>query len=189
MCEAGRIRHHLKHNLWSEKNTILFVGYQAEGSLGRRLLQGVPSVKLFGEEIAVNAQIRELHGTSGHADQAGLIAWLEGFQEKPQMVFVNHGDDEACTAFRNLLRQKGYAAEAPFSGMEYDLRTGRMTAYREGIPVKREQKAQSRAQAVYAELLAAAEGLLALAKKSKGRTNKDLAKFTAQIRNLIEKWK
>ena len=189
MCEAGRIRHHLKHNLWSEKNTILFVGYQAEGSLGRRLLQGVPSVKLFGEEIAVNAKIRELHGTSGHADQAGLIAWLEGFQEKPQMVFVNHGDDEACTAFRNLLRQKGYAAEAPFSGMEYDLRTGRMTAYREGIPVKREQKAQSRAQAVYAELLAAAEGLLALAKKSKGRTNKDLAKFTAQIRNLIEKWK
>lgn len=189
MCEAGRIRHHLKHNLWSEKNTILFVGYQAEGSLGRRLLQGVPSVKLFGEEIAVNAEIRELHGTSGHADQAGLLAWLEGFQEKPQMVFVNHGDDDACTAFRNLLRQKGYAAEAPFSGMEYDLKTGRMTAYRDSIPVKRYQKAQSRAQAVYAELLAAAETLLALAKKCKGRTNKDLAKFTAQIRNLIEKWK
>lgn len=189
MCEAGRIRHHLKHNLWSEKNTILFVGYQAEGSLGRRLLQGVPSVKLFGEEIAVNAEIRELHGTSGHADQAGLLAWLEGFQEKPQMVFVNHGDDDACTAFRNLLRQKGYAAEAPFSGMEYDLKTGRMTAYRDSIPVKRYQKAQSRAQAVYAELLAAAEALLALAKKCKGRTNKDLAKFTAQIRNLIEKWK
>lgn len=189
MCEAGRIRHHLKHNLWSEKNTILFVGYQAEASLGRRLLQGVPSVKLFGEEIAVNAEIRELHGTSGHADQAGLLAWLEGFQEKPQMVFVNHGDDDACTAFRNLLRQKGYAAEAPFSGMEYDLKTGRMTAYRDSIPVKRYQKAQSRAQAVYAELLAAAETLLALAKKCKGRTNKDLAKFTAQIRNLIEKWK
>lgn len=189
MCEAGRIRHHLKHNLWSEKNTILFVGYQAEGSLGRRLLQGVPSVKLFGEEIAVNAEIRELHGTSGHADQAGLLAWLESFQEKPQMVFVNHGDDDACTAFRNLLRQKGYAAEAPFSGMEYDLNTGRMTAYRDGISVKRDQKAQSRAQAVYAELLAAAESLLALAKKCKGRTNKDLAKFTAQIRNLIEKWK
>lgn len=189
MCEAGRIRHHLKHNLWNEKNTILFVGYQAEGSLGRRLLQGAPSVKLFGEEIAVHAQIRELHGTSGHADQAGLLAWLEGFQEKPRLVFVNHGDDESCTAFRNLLRQKGYAAEAPFSGMEYDLKTGQMTAYREGIPVKREQKAQSRAQAVYAELLAAAEALLALAKKSKGRTNKDLAKFTGQIRNLIEKWK
>lgn len=76
MCEAGRIRHHLKHNLWKENNIILFVGYQAEGSLGRILLNGEKSVTLFGEEITVNAEICSLHGTSGHADQAGLLSWI-----------------------------------------------------------------------------------------------------------------
>ena len=191
MCEAGRIRHHLKHNLWGPQNTILFVGYQAENSLGRRLQDGVDSVRLFGEDIAVNAEIATLHGTSGHADQAGLIRWLQCFHEKPQQIFINHGDDGPCTVFRDLLRTMGYTADAPFSGTEYDLVTGRMTAYTEGRPINREQvlRGSARAQNVYAELLAAAEGLLALVKKSRGRTNKDLARLTAQIRNLIEKWK
>ncbi len=189
MCEAGRIRHHLKHNLWNSANTVLFVGYQAEGSLGRRLQDGVPVVKLFGEEIAVEAEIATLHGTSGHADQAGLLHWLEQFREKPQRVFINHGDDGPCTVFAKLLTDRGYHAEAPFSGAEYDLLTGNMTAMGERRPVVRREKGSARAQAVYAELLSAATGLLELAKKSKGRTNKDLAKFTAQIRSLIEKWK
>ena len=191
MCEAGRIRHHLKHNLWSEKNTILFVGYQAENSLGRKLQDGADSVRLFGEDIAVNAEIATLHGTSGHADQAGLIHWLQCFREKPQQVFINHGDDIPCTVFRDLLREMGYTADAPYSGTEYDLITGRMTAYTEGRPINREQvlRGASRAQSVYNDLLDAAEGLLALVRKSRGRTNKDCAKLTAQIRNLIERWK
>ena len=189
MCEAGRIRHHLKHNLWSEKNTILFVGYQAEGSLGRRLQNGTKSVKLFGEEIAVNAHIETLQGTSGHADQAGLLRWLEGFREKPGQVFVNHGDDDACTAFRDLLREKGYRADAPFSGTQYDLISGTMTAYTEGTPIRREKKGNTRANAVYGELLAAAEALLAFVKTCKGRANKENAKFASQIRALLEKWK
>ena len=189
MCEAGRIRHHLKHNLWGENNTILFVGYQAEGSLGRRLQNGAVSVKLFGEEIAVNAHIETLQGTSGHADQAGLLRWLEGFEEKPGQVFVNHGEDASCMAFRHLLEQKGYRAEAPYSGTEYDLLTGKMTIYKDSVPVRREKKGSARASAVYGDLLAAAESLLALVRSCKGRANKENAKFASQIRALIEKWK
>lgn len=191
MCEAGRIRHHLKHNLWGEQNTILFVGYQAEGSLGRKLQDGAAQVRLFGEDIAVQAEIATLHGTSGHADQAGLVHWLQQFREKPRQIFINHGDDGPCMVFRKLLEDMGYQADAPYSGTEYDLLTGRMTAYTEAKPVTREQifKGTLRAKAVYQDLLDAAEGLLALVKKSKGRTNKDNAKLTAQIRNLIEKWK
>ena len=189
MCEAGRIRHHLKHNLWRPESVILFVGYQAEGSLGRRLQDGAKNVKLFGEDIAVHAQIATLHGTSGHADRDGLLNWLKGFRTGPKKVFVNHGDDDACTAFCQLLKEMGYQAEAPYSGTEYDLLTGRMTVYTDGVAIKKTPKQDSRTSQVYGELLAAAEALLALVKGRKGRTNKDNAKLTSQIRALITKWK
>lgn len=189
MCEAGRIRHHLKHNLWGENNTVLFVGYQAEGSLGRKLQNGAKTVKLFGEEIAVNAHIETLQGTSGHADQAGLLRWLDAFQEKPGQVFVNHGDDDSCTTFRDLLEQKGYKADAPYSGTEYDLLTGKMTVFTDSVPIRREKKGSARASAVYGDLLAAAEALLSFVKTCKGRANKENAKFASQIRALLEKWK
>ena len=191
MCEAGRIRHHLKHNLWRKESIVLFVGYQAEGSLGRKLQEGVKNVKLFGEDIAVHAEIATLHGTSGHADKEGLLSWLAGFRQKPGMVFVNHGDDDSCEAFRKTLEDMGYRAEAPYSGTEYDLLTGKLTAYTEGVKIDRAAafKGSARARQVYGELLAAAEDLLALVKTRKSRTNKDNAKLTAQIRSLIEKWK
>ena len=191
MCEAGRIRHHLKHNLWRKECIILFVGYQAVGSLGRKLQEGVKSVKLFGEEIAVNAEIATLKGTSGHADKKGLLNWLAGFREKPGMVFVNHGDDDQCQAFRKCLQEMGYHAEAPYSGTEYDLLTGKMTIYTEAKPIDRVQsfKGGARARQVYEELLAAAEDLLRLVKGRRGMTNKDNAKLAAQIRSLISKWK
>lgn len=191
MCEASRIRHHLKHNLWRKECMILFVGYQAENSLGRRLQDGAKIVRLFGEDIAVHAEIASLHGTSGHADQDGLIGWLQGFKEKPKTVYVNHGDDDACKAFQQLLTQMGYHAEAPYSGTEYDLLTDRMTVYTESKPISREQisRGSARARAVYADLLAAAEELLALVKTRKGRTNKENAKFASQIRSLMEKWR
>lgn len=191
MCEAGRIRHHLKHNLWRPESTVLFVGYQAEGSLGRKLQEGAKEVRLFGEDIAVHAEIATLHGTSGHADQAGLIRWLEGFKVKPKTIYVNHGDDDSCVAFQKLLQEKGYQAEAPYSGTEYDLLTNTMTVFTDSKPVQRVKVLQGsqRANQVFNDLVAAAEGLLALAKKRRGYTNKDNAKFTAQIRNLIQKWK
>jgi len=191
MCEAGRIRHHLKHNLWRKESIVLFVGYQAEGSLGRKLQEGAKNVKLFGESIAVHAEIATLHGTSGHADRDGLLNWLGGFRQKPKMVFVNHGDDSSCEAFRKTLEDMGYHAEAPYSGTEYDLLTGRLTVYTEGVKIDRGAafRGNQRAKQVYGELLAAAEALLALVRTRKGCTNKDNAKLTDQIRKLIEKWK
>ena len=96
MCEAGRIRHHLKHNLWRPECTILFVGYQAEGSLGRAILEGAPEVKLFGEIIRVNAHIEQMDGISGHADRDMLLDWLGNLETPPEKVYVNHGDDMVC---------------------------------------------------------------------------------------------
>ncbi len=191
MCEAGRIRHHLKHNLWRADSIILFVGYQAEGSLGRRLQDGIPTVTLFGEEIRVHAEIATLQGTSGHADRDGLLRWMEGFQEKPQLVFVNHGEDDACEAFRSLLVTRGYRATAPYSGTEYDLLTGQVTIYTEGKKIERSTMSRggSRAEQIYRELVAEAERLLKLVIGRRGRSNKDNARLTSQIRSLIEKWK
>ena len=188
MCEAGRIRHHLKHNLWRPENLILFAGYQAEGSMGRTILEGANSVRLFGEDIAVRAEIYALHGVSGHADRDGLLAWLQGFREKPSLVFVNHGDDESCESFRALLADSyGYRAEAPYSGAAYDLLDGRMTVYAAGRRVP--QTGRARTQAAYGALVEAAQALLEFARGCRGRSNRDLTKFTGQIRALIEKWK
>ena len=191
MCEAGRIRHHLKHNLWKANSIILFVGYQAEGSLGRKLQDGYQEVRLFGEDIAVRAEIASLHGTSGHADQKGLLNWLAGFQRKPHTIYVNHGSDQSVKDFQALLIERGYQAEAPFSGTEYDLITGKMTIYTESRPINREAilKGGARAKAVYDDLLEAATALLALVRTRRGKTNKDNAKLASQLRSLIEKWK
>ncbi len=189
MCEAGRIRHHLKHHLWQPEHTILFAGYQAAGSLGRSLLDGVQKVKLFGEEIAVRAEIASLHGTSGHADRQGLLDWVCAIPQKPEIVFVNHGDEQSCEAFRALLAEQGYRAEAPYSGAQYDLATGRMTVYAEGRRVERPvSRSQARANAVFDTLVSTARELLRLAESCRGRPNKDLAKLTGQIRSLIQKW-
>lgn len=190
MCEAGRIRHHLKHNLWRSQNLILFVGYQAEGTLGRTLIEGAESVRLFGEDIAVRAQIKSLKGTSGHADQRGLIAWLEQFERKPRTVYLNHGNEESIAALAAELRERGYAVETPYSGTEYDLVKGIMTAYTEKkrVTAAEAAKARSRKNSIHKELVSQAEALLALARRCESRPNKENARFTAQIRALMEKW-
>ena len=109
MCEAGRIRHHLKHNLWDARNSIIFVGYQAEGTLGRTLLEGAKEVTLFGEKIEVNAKIHNLEGFSGHADMDGLLAWLKGFQKAPKQIFLVHGEPDAKLDFAKTVKAKlGY---------------------------------------------------------------------------------
>ena len=113
MCEAGRIRHHLKHNLWRPECTILFVGYQAVGTLGRTLIEGATTVKLFGEPIEVQAEICQLTGMSGHADRDGLLRWVNAFTEKPKRVFVMHGEDEVENIFVDTLTGQGFTACAP----------------------------------------------------------------------------
>lgn len=102
MCEVGRIKHHLKHNLWDPKSTILFVGYQAQGTLGYSIVNGAKTVKIFGEEIAVNARIEYIEGYSGHADQEGLMNFIYSFIEKPKHIFLVHGEEEA----QNVLQEK-----------------------------------------------------------------------------------
>ena len=151
----------------------------------------VKSVKLFGEEIAVRAEIASLKGTSGHADEAGLLAWLDRFEQKPKTVFLNHGTEESIAALGAKIRERDMAVEAPYSGTEYDLLTGRMTAYCEQKRLTAADVAKNRARknSVHADLISAAEALLALAKRADGRPNKDNAKLTAQIRSLIEKWR
>jgi metallo-beta-lactamase family protein len=103
MCEAGRIRHHLKHHLWEENSTVLFVGYQAVGTLGRRLVDGEKQVRIFGEDITVKARIEYIEGFSGHADQKALIKWLDAFEKKPDTVFIVHGEPEAQEVFAGMI--------------------------------------------------------------------------------------
>ena len=100
MCEVGRIKHHLKHNLWNPNSTILFVGYQAPGTLGYSIVNGAEKVKIFGEEIAVNARIEYLDGYSGHADQDGLMNFIYSFVKKPKNIFLVHGEEESQKVFR-----------------------------------------------------------------------------------------
>lgn len=104
MCDAGRIKHHLKHNLWKKECSVVFVGYQAEGTLGRRILDGAKDVKIFGEEIHVNAEIHNVEGFSAHADRNGLINWLKGFKEKPRKIFLVHGEAQSKAEFANEIK-------------------------------------------------------------------------------------
>lgn len=187
MCEAGRIRHHLKHNLWRKDSTILFVGYQAHGTLGRSILEGAPSVKLFGEQIEIRARIEKLDGISGHADQEGLLKWLHSFEPKPK-VFVVHGEDTVCENFKNMIQTEGYEAIAPFSGAEFDLAANELIFG--GVATKKVKISQKafRAQAIFDRLVAAGNRLLTVIAHNKGGANKDLIRFTSQINNLCDKW-
>lgn len=190
MCEAGRIRHHLKHNLWRRECTILFVGYQAVGTLGRKLVEGTDSVKLFGENVEVNAQIRVLPGISGHADMNGLLSWVDGFTQKPEQIFVVHGDDAVTDSFASTLTERFHIpAFAPYSGGSVDLATGEILSVGQKIPKRQGIKpARLRANAAFNRVVAAAKRLMDVVLKNEGLSNKDLAKFESQIQNLAEKW-
>lgn len=188
MCEAGRIRHHLKHNLWRQNSTVLFVGYQSEGTVGRKLLDGADRVKLFGEEIAVHANIVSLAGISGHADRDMLLDWLSN-QTGAKMIYVNHGDDEVCDTFAAEIREKlKVEAIAPYSGDEYDLLTAECTAKGRIVKLTKQSDGRRRANSIYEKLSAAGKRLLHIIEQSKGFTNKELAKFTDQINALCDKY-
>ena len=122
MCEAGRIRHHLKHHLWDPKSSIVFVGYQGVGTLGRALVDGMKDVSLFGDQIHVNAEIYNLEGFSGHADQRGLFDWLSGFEKRPSQVFLVHGEEDGKLAFADLIKTRlGYKPTVLLGNSEYEL--------------------------------------------------------------------
>ena len=191
MCDAGRIKHHLKHNLWNPRNTILFVGYQAIGTPGRALLEGAVEMKLFGETVQVAAEICKMSGISGHADVNGLIEWAKAFETRPKHVFVTHGDDTVTEIFAQRLKEElGYDATAPFSGTEYDLLENRCIHEAVGVRIVKATASPktTKAARAYEKLLAMGRRLMSVIRKNEGCPNKDLDRFARDIQSLCDKW-
>ena len=213
MCDAGRIRHHLKHNLWRPESTVLFVGYQSVGTLGRSLVDGADEVKLFGETIHVRATIEKLAGISGHADNNGLLKWVSSFAPKPTHVFVVHGEDEAAETFAARIRDElGLDASAPYNGESWRLyplqkvaegnhaklkKPVRDAAAMEAVPARvapkpgsaaADRQAASRASESYSQLTLAAHKLLDVVERMQNRGKKEQRKLTSGILALVKKF-
>lgn len=187
MCDAGRIRHHLKHNLWRPECTIVFVGYQGEGTLGRRLIEGADRVKLFGEEITVKAKIVNFKGMSSHADRDHLLDWVGHVSPKPKQVFVVHGDAPVAVLFAETLVERGYSAHAPLYEEVYDLTAEKMLA--EGVEQEHKKPREScPVSPVYQNLEITGNALMQVIERNRGGANKDLRKFAEQIQALVDKW-
>jgi metallo-beta-lactamase family protein len=194
MCDGGRIRHHLKNGIWNKRNTILFTGYQAVGTLGRIIYDGVSPVNIMGEKIDVNADIQLLAGLSGHADRSGLLRWVDQFEKMPKRIFVNHGDDVETTAFVKTLTEKyNIPAEAPWSGSSFDLLTDQWIVrtepvLREGVKAEDVEKVSEggkRNQTLYAELTSVAEELNRYVRSLEGHSNRELEQMVNRIRKLL----
>ncbi len=191
MCDAGRIKHHLKHNLWGEKNTILFVGYQAIGTLGRALLEGASEVKLFGETVHVAAEICQMPGISGHADVNGLIDWVKAFGKRPKKVFITHGEDSVTEIFaKRLAEDLGYDTMAPFSGTIYDLAANTCIYDAQGVKIEKAYATPKATKAVrtFEKLVSLGQRLMTVIRKNEGCPNKELDRFSREIQSLCDKW-
>lgn len=211
MCDAGRIRHHLKHNLWRPECTVLFVGYQSVGTLGRSLVDGAKEVKLFGETISVLAHIETLAGVSGHADDQGLMRWAAAFEPKPEHVFVVHGDDEVADSFADRLqRELDLSAHAPYNGESWSLLpleklcdgnrqrlkkpAKNVAAMDAAQPSQAPAHAQSQKQihkevnrsTAYGQLLTAGEKLMDAIHAMQNRSAKEQHRLTKQIHGLLK---
>lgn len=191
MCDAGRIRHHLKYNLWRPESSVVFVGFQSPGTLGRHLLEGAQSVKLFGEDVAVRAKLVNFQGLSSHADRDHLLDWISRYRApKPQHVFVVHGDREVAPMFAETIGAMGFTAHAPQYTEVYDLIT--CTQLEKGYLPERKKASfdaqGSRTGAVYQKLMQAMDALQALVRRSRGRDNKTLGAMAEAIRKVTEKF-
>ena len=190
MCDAGRIRHHLKHNLWRKESTIVFVGFQAAGTLGRSLIDGVKNIKLFGESIIVKAGIVNLEGMSGHADQTGLIRWINSFKIKPERVFIVHGEPSVCDFFAALIKNEyGFETSVPNFEASFDLiQNNYLETGKAKPPLTVPNKVEKQQSRVFQRLLSAGERLISVINQQKSDSDKELAKFADQINSLSEKW-
>ena len=198
MCEAGRIRHHLKHNLWRPECTILFVGYQSQGTVGAKLLDGVDMVKLFGEEISVKAEILRIDSFSSHADEPHLHEWV--VKTKPsKRIFINHGEDQVTEKFAaEVSVATGKPANAPYSGEEWDLIEDTLVRQAVIVPVMRksiqghygdgDHRGPSNASPAYRDLRKSGDELMQLINNSEGHSNKELNKIRRDIEAIIEKY-
>jgi len=190
MCDAGRIRHHLKHNLWRQECSVVITGFQALGTLGRTIVEGVvSSVSLFGEEIALRCQVHNFRSMSSHADREDLLKWINAYKKKPECVFVVHGEEETCKTFALRLVENDYKAIAPKYSSVYDLETyetifeGRDLLKRSDI-----ERHDRRDSPVFQRLMLAGLRLVEVISRNKGGANKELAKFADQIDSLSNKW-
>ena len=185
MCEAGRIRHHLKHNLWDPKNSIVFVGYQAEGTLERALIDGVKEVKLFGETVIVAAEIHNLEGFSGHADQNGLLDWLGGFQKIPKQIFLVHGEEQSKIDFAKAAQERlGLSTTPVFANSEFELETGELIAKDEVIKEVIDEEGLTNLRSKIADIQKGVDNIL-------GQTDSALSKEMSaekltQINNILQ---
>jgi metallo-beta-lactamase family protein len=179
MCEAGRIKHHLKHNLWRADSTVVFVGYQAEGTLGRQIVDGEKKVKIFNENIHINADIAKIEGFSGHADRDDLIQWVSQFKTHPRKIFLVHGEEDTILSFEKTLAGLGYDVFVPKLNDSFDTSLGVSAAPAAAVPKKdiRElirQTLQSISAAVEARI-------------ARGDVSK-LAPMEEELSDFLEKW-
>jgi len=185
MCEAGRIRHHLKHNLWDPKNSIVFVGYQAEGTLGRALIDGVKEVKLFGETVMVAAEIHNLEGFSGHADQNGLLDWLGGFQKIPKQIFLVHGEEQSKIDFAKAAQERlGLSTTPVFANSEFELETGELIAKDEVIKEVIDEEGLTNLRSKIADIQKGVDNIL---RQTDSALSKEMsADKLTQINNILQ---
>ncbi len=200
MCEAGRIKHHLKHNLWKAESVVIFSGYQAIGTLGRSILDGARHVTIFGEQIDVRCKIKSLQGISGHADQEGLLQWIKNFKQKPKQIFINHGENEVASYFASIVsNQLKIKAYAPSSLESFSLLDTSV------LPIQSESKLPSTIQnqllEAVSELIVERESLesvvsrMVAASKKEELREKDAIRLTnaierlkSDLEDLSEKW-
>jgi len=196
MAEAGRIRHHLKHNLWKPEATILFVGYQSVGTLGRVLYDGAKKVRLFDEEIEVKAEIRMLRAISGHADMNGLLTWAKSFSPIPARYFICHGEEKVAESFAQNLAGQGLPASVPYNGDVWDLMNGQRI--KEGNPPLVRRAVKETAAAAMApsrgvsdadrKLQSAFSRLRNLLDQASGYSSSLKSKLAEQIEKIIKGW-
>ena len=188
MCNAGRIRHHLKHNLWRPECSIVFAGYQAEGTLGRMLQDGIDEVKLFGEEIVCRAEICTMTDMSSHADRNELLKWIGTFGHVSGRVFLVHGEDDSMESLAEAIReQTGNTVEMPYSGSEFDLAANKWDYVAEPKFIKKEKAVFTRNEKVNSELDKALKAITELVNASMEGANADKIKLTRKINELVEK--
>ena len=190
MCDAGRIRQHLKHNLWRKECSVVFAGYQSEGTLGRILEDGADRVKIFGEEIEVRAHIEKMGGMSSHADQKGLLEWICAFKKKPEKIFLVHGDDDAMHTLGKLIEKKtGILPEMPYSGSVYDFTEDKYIYKAEPVFIRKKDKSSTNKRFAQRELNDALSELKELVLDSREGANADVKKLANAIKALVKKFR
>lgn len=190
MCDAGRIRHHLKHNLYRADSTVVFSGYQAAGTLGRILLDGAKKVKLFGESIFVNAAIERIEGFSGHAGRDELIDWIEGIGNKPNCIFLVHGEEDALASYEKAVRSLGYRVEVPTLLEEYDVVAGSCCVAPSAAPAPAAKQLEKAHFTSRLEAEAARLGVLIEDTEWEDNASAEMLAriLETDIRTLVDKW-